>query len=177
LPARGPETKIPNNKTLRQLNRSEIEMIKRFCMMAAASLMLLSGAENESWAQGFGGFHRARGRRVVAASRYGYGGYYRSGSYGYGVGYGNVGNPYGAVGGTTYIGGMRVGGAPPTQVSLGPAPGPVGVDSIGTKRTETDLRAYNREALDKSLSQMKLPSDAGLPAAGSKNDDADKKKR
>ena len=153
-------------------------MIKRFCMMAAASLMLLSGTENESLAQGFGGFHRAAGRRVVVAPRYGYGGYYRSGSYGYGVGYGNVGNPYGAVGGSTYIGGMRVwGGAPRSVVSLGPAPGVVGVDSIGTKSTETDLRAYNREALDKSLSQMKLPSDAGLPAAGSKNDNADKEKR
>lgn len=152
-------------------------MIKRFCMMAAASLMLLSGTENESWAQGFGGFHRAVGRRVVVAPRYGYGGFYRSPSYGYGVGYGNVGNPYGAVGGTTYIGGMRVGGAPPSVRSLGPAPGPVGIDKIGTKRTETDLRAYDQGALDESLRKMKLPSDAGLPPIQAGVGDADKKNR
>ena len=136
-------------------------MIKRSCIAAAAALTLLFVIDLECLAQGFGGFHR-RGRNVVVRPGWGYG-YYRAPRFGYGVGYGYVGNPYAAVGGTTYIGGVRVGGAPPSVRSLGPAPGPVGVDSIGTKDTRTDLRSYNQSALDESLGKMKLPSDAGLP--------------
>lgn len=150
-------------------------MIKRFCMMVAASLMLFSGTEVESLGQGFGGFHR--GRRNVVVGRRPYYGYYRTPRYGYGIGYGNVGNPYGAVGGTTYIGGVRVGGAPPSVRSLGPAPGPVGVDTIGTRNTRTDLRSTNQGSLDESLRNMKLPSDAGLPPiqGGIRSGDQDKR--
>ena len=133
-------------------------MIKRACLIAGASLALLFVVDLECLAQGFGGFHR-RGRNVVVRPGWGY---YRAPRFGYGVGYGYVGNPYAAVGGTTYIGGVRVGGPPPVVQSLGPAPGPVGVDKIGTKDTRTNLRSYNQSALSESLGRS-LPSDAGLP--------------
>ncbi len=153
-------------------------MIKHGIIFSAAALLLLTTTENQSWAQGFAGFHGARGRNVAVARRpiYGGYGYYRTPTFGYGVGYGNVGNPYAAVGGTTYIGGMRVGGGYSgggSSVSRGPAPGPIGIDTIGTKDTRTDLRASSLDALNESLSQMKLPSDAGIPAAGSKSGQRD----
>ena len=96
-------------------------MIKHIGILALAMLLSTSAYENESLAQGFGGFHgRVRTRGV------GYGGIvgyprYRTGRVGYGYGYGNVGNPYGAVGGVTTVGGMRVGGrnyVAPTAANL-----------------------------------------------------------
>ena len=170
-------------------------MIKRISVMGVAALMLMAVTENESWAQGFGGFHR--GRNVVVARGVGYGGivgvrYPRA--VGYGIGYGNVGNPYGAVGGVTTVGGMRVGGpvrpaAPPAvQLAIAdmalsnrnnrpaptgpaPGPGPRGIESIGVDKDDsgkgTDSRKSSLDALNAALGkQTKLPSDAGLPAGG-----------
>lgn len=178
-------------------------MIKRISMLGVAALMLMSTTENVSWGQGFGGFHR--GRNVVVARGVGYGGvvgrYYRPRAVGYGYGYGNVGNPYGAVGGVTTVGGIRVGGSrpsPPPAVQLamadmalansnnrpaptGPAPGPgpvgiesIGVDAKGKDGKRPDSRASALDALNKSLNQTRLPGDAGLPAGGGGKKDSKK---
>jgi hypothetical protein len=172
-------------------------MIKRIGIMGVAALMLMLTTENESTAQGFGGFHR--GRNIVVARGVGYGGIVgvRYPRVGYGIGYGNVGNPYGAVGGVTTVGGVRVGGPRPApnpmvqlamaDMALGrsnnrpaptgpaPGPGPVGIESIGVSPKgsgdtgkDDDSRKSALEALNASLKQTRLPGDAGLPPTGGK---------
>lgn len=165
--------------------------MKRFCILGISALMLLPFLANETWGQGFGGFHGRRG--VYVGRGVGYGGivgYPRR--VGYGYNYGNVGNPYGAYGGVTTVGGVRVGApAPvrPTAANLAladmalsnrndrpaptgpaPGPGPRGIESmVDTSNTETpDSRSAARDALRKSLNQTQLPSDAGLPAGKAK---------
>ena len=171
-------------------------MIKHIGILALAILLSTSAYENESLAQGFGGFHgRVRTRGV------GYGGIvgyprYRTGRVGYGYGYGNVGNPYGAVGGVTTVGGMRVGGrnyVAPTAANLAladmalsnrydrpaptgpaPGPGPIGIDEMAKPKDKdapgTNSRTSALDALNQSLKHSTLPGDAGLPAAkGAKN--------
>ncbi len=131
-------------------------MIKRLSLLAAVGLLVFVATESESLAQ-FGGYHgaaaRARavnvGRGVnvgVRAAPFRYGGY----GYGYGraLPYGSYGDAYGNV----YL--------PPN-----PGKGPAGISSIGSgnKRAD-DLRGSSQATLNAALNQMRLPSDAGLPA-------------
>ncbi len=163
-------------------------MIRQMGILGIAALMLILTTENESYGQGFGGFYRGRN---VYARGVGYGGIVgvRYPSVGYGYGYGNVGNPYGALGGVTTVGGMRVGGyrpAAPPAVQLAIAdmalagrnnrPAPLDRRRVrgrlGLLRSEmrreinNPIRASALEALNASLKQTALPGDAGLPPTG-----------
>jgi hypothetical protein len=172
-----------------KLKQLERVMIKRMGILGIAALMLILTTENESYGQGFGGFYRGRN---VYARGVGYGGIVgvRYPSVGYGYGYGNVGNPYGAVGGVTTVGGMRVGGnrssaSPAVKLAIAdmalagrnnrpaptgpaPGPGPAGIASIGDEAgdKQPDSRSSALAALNASLKQTALPGDAGLPPTG-----------
>jgi len=131
-------------------------MIRQLLIMAVVGLVFLVLNEDVGWAQSFGGYHRGRATaRNVNIARGVNVGVRASGyrPYGYrGYGYGGYGYPVDLY--------------PPVPP---PDPGPRNLDSIGVAEPRSnDSRSAAKEAMNKSLQQMSLPSDAGLPASGQK---------
>jgi hypothetical protein len=141
-------------------------MFKQFSLLAVVGLIFMVATETETWGQ-FGGYHgaavRGRGVNVARGVNVGVAGAaYRAGGY-RGVGYGGYGG-YGYGYGRALPYGSTFDGYGNVILPPNPGQGPVGMDKI-TSKPPTEFRGGSQAALNEALNQMRLPSDAGLPAA------------
>ena len=156
-------------------------MIKHCIIFSAAALLLLTTTENQSWVQGFAGFHGAPGAMSSLAG---------DPTMVYTAAMGITERPVSAMESATGTWAIptRPSEGQPTSAECASAAamaGEVQASHVGLPRDQSEstllvpkIRGQICElvvldALNESLSQMNLPSDAGIPAAGSKSEKRD----